>query len=74
MNLNSKAIPRLIIQPIVENSVIHGLEKLIGDKQIDIICQNDPPIITIIDTVIHMSRIGKILIRAYIILNIHDLI
>ncbi len=48
-SLNSFCIPRLIIQPIVENSVIHGLEHLTGDQLITIRGQADPPQISITD-------------------------
>lgn len=47
--LNSKPIPRLIVQPIVENSVIHGLENLVGEKKVEVICSYNPPIITVRD-------------------------
>jgi two-component system sensor histidine kinase YesM len=42
-------IPRLIIQPIVENSVIHGLETLTGDKMITIRSSESPPQLHICD-------------------------
>lgn len=48
-SLYSLCIPRLIIQPIVENSVVHGLEQLTGDQLITIRGQADPPQISIGD-------------------------
>ncbi|MBI9102455.1 MAG: sensor histidine kinase [Spirochaetales bacterium] len=47
--LNNIEIPRLIIQPIVENSVIHGLEKLTGKRNIQIKGRLDPPMVTVKD-------------------------
>lgn len=47
--LNNIIIPRLIIQPIVENSVIHGLEKLTGEKYLEISSQRNPPVIIVKD-------------------------
>ena len=35
-SFNNFILPRLIIQPIVENAVIHGLEKLTGEKIVTI--------------------------------------
>jgi len=48
-SLNAFSIPRLIIQPIVENSVVHGLEKLTGDKMITLTGQLNPLQISVID-------------------------
>lgn len=48
-SLKSLCIPRLIIQPIVENSVVHGLEHLTGEQLITIRGEADPPHISIID-------------------------
>lgn len=42
-------IPKLIIQPIVENSVIHGLENLTGNKIINISSTSNPPTIIVSD-------------------------
>lgn len=42
-------LPRLIIQPIVENAVIHGLEGLMGDRKITIIAEAAPPRILVCD-------------------------
>lgn len=47
--LESIIIPKLIIQPIVENSVIHGLENLTGDKIISISSISNPPTIVVSD-------------------------
>ncbi len=47
--LNETVIPRLIIQPVVENSVIHGLEKLTGERMIRIKGQMTPPVLTVKD-------------------------
>ena len=47
--LEEIVIPRLIIQPIVENSVIHGLEKLTGDKTIHITGQFNPLLLIVRD-------------------------
>lgn len=42
-------IPRLIIQPIVENSVVHGLQNLTGEKRIDITVKQDPLCVCVSD-------------------------
>jgi len=47
--LLGREIPRLIVQPVVENSVIHGLEKLTGDRRILITGEADPPRLTVRD-------------------------
>lgn len=47
--LHQFCIPRLIVQPIVENSVIHGLEQLTGEKIISIVGTAEPLEIRVID-------------------------
>ncbi len=47
--LEEIVIPRLIIQPVVENSVIHGLEKLTGNKTIQITGQFNPLLLIVRD-------------------------
>jgi two-component system, sensor histidine kinase YesM len=54
--LKKIVIPRLIIQPIVENSVIHGLEKLTGEKTIQITGQLNPLILIIRDNGTGLSK------------------
>ncbi|MCF7942447.1 MAG: sensor histidine kinase [Spirochaetia bacterium] len=49
-------VPRLIIQPIVENSVIHGLEGLTGEKRILITGKLESGEISVIDNGAAMSR------------------
>ena len=47
--LLEQSIPRLILQPVVENSVIHGLENLTGERWIHITGSSNPPCIEIAD-------------------------
>ncbi|MBN2658548.1 MAG: sensor histidine kinase [Spirochaetales bacterium] len=48
-SFRSLCLPRLIIQPIVENSVVHGLETLTGEKKILIDAFDEPLRITVSD-------------------------
>jgi two-component system sensor histidine kinase YesM len=48
-SFKSFILPRLIIQPIVENAVIHGLEGLMGDRRISITAGAEPPRILVRD-------------------------
>ncbi len=54
--LKKIVIPRLILQPIVENSVIHGLEKLTGEKTIHITGQLNPLRLIIRDNGLGLSE------------------
>ncbi len=48
-SFRSFILPRMIIQPIVENAVIHGLEGLMGDRRITIAARAEPPAILVCD-------------------------
>ena len=48
-SFRSFILPRLIIQPIVENAVIHGLEGLMGERRITITARAEPPGILVSD-------------------------
>lgn len=51
-------IPKMILQPLVENALVHGLEDKDGDKRIDITAerQGDALIVTISDNGVGMSE------------------
>jgi len=47
-NLYSIKVPKLILQPIVENSIVHGIEKLKKPGNISILCRLEKDICTVI--------------------------
>lgn len=54
--LKTVRIPRLVIQPVVENSVVHGVAGLIGDKFIEVTVLDEPIRILIRDNGSGMDR------------------
>lgn len=57
-NLNNVKIPGLIIQPLIENAVIHGVESYIKDAQIDVSIEKagDTVIIKVKDNGVGMEK------------------
>jgi len=42
-------VPHLLIQPIVENAVIHGTDQLIGPRRISVLIRKDPFLVKVTD-------------------------